>query len=250
MNRNYGFEQDRDYPDHSEYLWHLTSNRDPLSSARFGDAERNAEDIGNSRKRLASILLQPGGARIWCSHLHYMSPGYHNLEGLVRCVCFTECIPHSLLIHARRFSRWGLLFKKSVAYRLGARPAWYMDAALMNRFAQCNIAEQRNYKECLPFPEELLHLLIPFVPSYGKYRMGGKTLDFSVEREWRVAGDFQFIFNDLAAIIVPTSKDMDSLLESIPSLQGVEFVVSTDLQNVQFEHKDFGEYFYRKLHRP
>ncbi len=104
----YGYVRDREYPDHSEYIWHLTSDRIPLNQDYgFGreHPDRQVDGLG-ARDRLISILRQTGEPTIWASHLHYMSPNYHNLTQPIRCVCFTECIPFSLHVHAERFSRY------------------------------------------------------------------------------------------------------------------------------------------------
>ncbi len=245
--RGYGVAQDTNYPDHSQYLWHLTSDRPPLSSEKFGDDERNSSPIGDGQNRLISILSQSPNPTIWQSHLHYITPKYHDLEGKIRCVCFTECVPESLNVHAERFSKWGLLFKKDTLYIKGVRPVWYLDADLFNCFSRAIPAYQRKEKPMLEFPPQLLHLLMPFAPEYGEYRFGGRngiiTLDYTVEREWRVGNDLQFDFEEIAAIIAPNEAGMLALVNQIDRLEDTNFVLADSLPHNGLQHYDFDHYF-------
>ncbi len=247
MNHCYGNERDDAYPDHSNFLWHLTKDHDPLNGRfRFGEADRNNYPLNDARHRLISILTQPVIPTIWCSHLHYMNPNYHTaLNQAIRCVCFTECIPHSMPIHAQRFGRFGLLFTKDIAYNSDSRPVWYLDAELMNRFARCNVPAQRGGLGFLDFSEELLHLLMPFVPPYGEYRMGGRTLDFTVEREWRMGHDYRFNFEDISAIIVPTQNDIQPIVNEVPESGNCNFITFENIENEDVNHFDFDHYFQR-----
>ncbi len=246
MCAQYGVLNDRDYPDHSEYLWHLTGRPKPLVG--FGDPTRDNAlalkgRLHEPRSRLVSILTEDANPVIWGSFLHYMGQQYQKQQS-PRCVCFTECIPNSLLQHSKRYSRWGLLFSKETLYRLNARPVWYVDAVLMNRFAECLYPYQRDYQKELSFPNEYLHLLMPFAPRYGKYRFGGvnrpdTTLDWMVEREWRIRDDFVFEYDNIAALIVPTENDMIQFREEFPRTAGIGFIVTEDLVGIEVEHKDF-----------
>jgi hypothetical protein len=244
----YGVGKDKDYPDHSEFLWHLTKSKPPLSPDGLGNDSRTLPN--NAKERLLSILKQLPSPTIWCSHFHYLTQRYQRTPS-PKGVCFTECIPHALIKHAERYSLWGLLFRKDRAYSKGARPVWYIEIEYLNRFVDVKCDWQRGNKEKLPFPDELLHLLMPFVPDYDEHSMrllSDHKLDWMVEREWRVAGDFVFGFDDIAAIIVPTSRDMDWLRQEIQDLEDIDFVVTNDLLDKPFEHKDFDKFFWRNLH--
>jgi len=118
-----------------------------------------------------------------------------------------------------------------------------MDDVLMNRFAQCHAPSQRGNLSVLPFPEEYLHLLMPFVPEYGLRRMGGRTLDFSVEREWRARGDFNFTRDQLAAIIVPTEDDINPFVNENPMCHNLNFIVAEELHHTEIKHWDFNHFF-------
>jgi len=253
MGTNKWVASDEKYPDHSKYLWHLTKGTPPVSqkvSGNYGfddpfdNPNRRSCNLGSGRDRLLSILKQSPNPTIWCSQLHYMMPSFHPTLNLrVKAACFTECIPHSLPIHAKRFQRFGFLFTKETAYKKGARPVWYLDKGLMNRFAKADRKSDRGNKDWLPFPENLLHLLMPFVPKYGDEKIGGKYLDFMVEREWRTGTDFNFSISEIAAIIVPKEEDIAPLVEDVPQIKDCKFVPVSSIDSDKLEHRDFDYYF-------
>ena len=113
----------------------------------------------------------------------------------------------------------------------------------MNRFAKADKPSDRGYMDCLDFPENLLHLLMPFVPKYGNEKIGGKYLDFMVEREWRIGSDFCFSIPEIAAIIVPTEADIAPLVKEMPQIKNCRFVPVSKIENDILEHKDFNDYF-------
>lgn len=240
----YGAPDIGDYPDHSNYIWHLTANRLPLNRrSQFGNTGRNVNNLC-AFNRLINIIRE---RTIWESHLHYMDPNFHNLNNAVRCVCFTECIPNSLPIHAERFSNYGLIFTRETAYRIGVRPAWYMDPILLNRLSGCQYDWQRNHEPLIAdFPEEYLHLLIPYAPEYGNYRFGryrDMLLDFSVEREWRIGNDFVFELEDISAIIVPDMQGMERVIDAFPDVEEHHFFHVDRIVQEDASINDF-EYFY------
>lgn len=252
LSNNEWVASDEDYPDHSKYLWHLTKSKQPISitsgaghgfNSPFGTSERNMQQLGTADKRLVSILSQHPEPTIWRSQLHYMLNKFHYLESQIMAVCFTECIPHSLPIHAKRFRRYGLLFTKETAYKKGARPVWYLEKELLNRFAKAKKDKDRGAKDPLPFPEELLHLLMLYVPKGGDQTLNGRFLDFTVEREWRSGSDFHFTIQDVAAIIVPNEEDIALLVDKVTLIKNCKFVPVSSIESDNLEHKDFDHYF-------
>jgi hypothetical protein len=114
-------------------------------------------------------------------------------------VCFTECPWSSLLKHTRYYSPYGVGFGKHHVFAAGGGPAYYVRADLF---------------ETQEWEEEIYPFVTPFWPPYRPQHLrteeylGGKSVDYSHEREWRVPRDFRFDIHRLSFIILDTYEDM------------------------------------------
>lgn len=114
-------------------------------------------------------------------------------------VCFTECPWSSLIKHAERYSPYGVGFGKHHVFAAGGGPAYYVRA---DHFQ----AQQWN--------DDVYTFVTPFWPSYRpahlrtNHYLGGKTVDYSREREWRVPHNFNFDLERIEFVILDTYQDM------------------------------------------
>ncbi|MDE0227292.1 MAG: abortive infection system antitoxin AbiGi family protein [Spirochaetaceae bacterium] len=114
-------------------------------------------------------------------------------------VCFTECPWASLLTHVKNYSEFGLGFSKVHVFAAGGGPAYYV---------------RHDYWEKQQWDDRVKSFVTPFWPSYRPNRedfktaLGGKTVDYSHEREWRVPHDFTFHRNRVEFVILPDYEAM------------------------------------------
>ena len=155
-------------PDHTRYVAHFTKGPDAL-------------------ERLESILEQQiinANSMPWTN-----SPG----------VCFTECPWWSLLDHATRYSPYAVGFGKQHVLAAGGGPVYYVRA---------------DHWEKQDWDAHIKSFVTPFWPAYrpqclkGDEFLGGKTVDYSHEREWRVPHDFAFDRSKIPFVILDTYEDM------------------------------------------
>ena len=134
------------HPDQTDYLAHFTKGEDAYDN-------------------LVSILedgVVRAGALPWTN---------------LPAVCLTECPWSSLVEHARNYSPYAIGFGKHHVFAAGGGPAYYVRADHFKR---------QNWNE------HLYSFVTPFWPAYRPERLrseeflGGKTIDYSHEREWRV----------------------------------------------------------------
>lgn len=155
-------------PDHTDFVAHFTKGDDPIA---------NLESILRDKRIKAGTLP-------WTN-----SPA----------VCFTECPWSSLIDHAKQYSPYGLGFSKAHVFAAGGGPAYYVrpDHFLKQQWV-----------------DHLKTFTTPFWPEYRpaqfktKVYLGGKTIDYSFEREWRVPHDFTFEPAKLEFVILNTYEDM------------------------------------------
>jgi len=114
-------------------------------------------------------------------------------------VCFTECPWSSLLAHSKQYSSYGIGFAKPRIFASGGAPAYYIRA------------DQYKKQKWNP---HLHSFVTPFWPEYRPKRLkdadalGGQTIDYTHEREWRIAHDFEFKLSQVEFVILKTYKDM------------------------------------------
>jgi hypothetical protein len=112
-------------------------------------------------------------------------------------VCFSECPWSSLLGHSERYSPYGIGFRKPRVFAAGGGPVYYV---------RSDMYEKQQW-------DDHLHAFVtPFNPYYRpankKDLLGGKTVDYTHEREWRVPHDFTFDYNQVEFVILDTYNDM------------------------------------------
>ena len=155
-------------PDQSDYLAHFTKGEDAYD-------------------RLVSIL---NSKRIHAGNL----PWTNN-----PAACFTECPWPSLLGHAEHYSPYGVGFFKYHVFAAGGGPAYYVRA---------------DHWKKQQWTAHVKTFATPFWPEYRPTELksteflGGKTIDYSHEREWRVPHDFSFEHEQVSFVLVKDYEDM------------------------------------------
>ena len=100
----------------------------------------------------------------------------------------------SLLRHVDNYSPFGLGFTKPHVFAAGGGPAYYVRA---------------DHWEKQQWANNVKTFVTPFWPAYRpkteKYQvpLGGKTIDYAHEREWRVPHDFRFEYQQVQFIVLP-----------------------------------------------
>jgi Putative abortive phage resistance protein AbiGi, antitoxin len=189
-------------PDFSNFLAHFTRDGDPFGGK---DGNNPANEFAGmpAGERLVSILK---GGFIRATTMPWMGR---------RAVCFTECPWSSLLDHANQYSSYAVGFSKPHVFAAGGGPVYYIRA---------------DHWEKQEWDDHLRTFVTPFWPLYrpallkGKEYLGGKTVDYSHEREWRVPHDFSFSLDKIEFIILPTYKDMAEFPKQLKDAIGREKV--------------------------
>lgn len=195
-------------PDQSVYLAHFTKD---------GKDYNPAEDLScyssvpfskmSARDKLISILKEK---KIRASKVAWTDQSV---------VCFTECPWSSLLRHAKAYSPYGIGFTKKLVYSRNGNPVFYVNPSLYEK-------EDWN-ASVYPF-------VTPFVPIYAADKVKnqkpfyGKTVDYSHEREWRVAKDFSFQYTYLRFVILDKYQDLDFIPEEIKNEIGLDKFIFMD----------------------
>ena len=157
-------------PDLSNYLAHFTKGSETKSPFQV------LQEILASKKLIASSLP-------WTNR---------------PAVCFTECPWSSMLAHAKHYSPYGIGFAKPRVFAAGGAPAYYVRA---------------DHFEKQTWDDHLLTFVTPFWPQYRPKSLktkalGGKTIDYAHEREWRIPHDFSFDLSQVEFVILNTYEDM------------------------------------------
>ena len=186
-------------PDQSFYLAHFTQNGreyNPLA------ARTNLTvDQMSALERLIHILQE---TRINATNMNWTNKP---------AVCFTECPWGSLLRHASNYSSYGIGFTKKLIYSRGGNPVIY---------ANPNMFNAQNWDE------KVYPFVTPLVPSYAPESIKrrppfrGKTVDYSHEREWRVAKDFPFQYKYVQFVILDKVKDLHVIPQDILDSIGID----------------------------
>ena len=196
-------------PDFSNYLVHFTKTSRPCSRAKSNPALLFA--TGSARNKLVSILNKRS---ILCSELTWVHKN---------AVCFTECIWGSLLSHAKAYSSYGIGFTKEFIFSNGGNPVFYVRPKL-----HANIKSMSD--EVKPF-------LTPFQPEYSTDLMthGIKRVDYSHEREWRVASDLAFEYKDIAFVIVESLNDLKrpEISRLVKQIGESKFIVMNNYKKIE-----------------
>ncbi len=146
-------------------------------------------------------------------------------------VCFSDIPVADLGIHMKKFSRFGLAFKKSFLIARGANPVFYVarnalarlaggrtlpraeyfdqeHAAIMALFGRLQEeAHQNGLSEESAKIRELLGFLVFHFFSFAKFFDQGLPADheenFYMEREWRIMGSLDFALGEVSRVIFP-----------------------------------------------
>lgn len=177
----------RNRHDLSQYLVHFTTDRQPCCSE--GDNPATTAGIAGTtaQARLISILQQK---KVLATKMPWVNRN---------AVCFTECPWPSLVDHARAYSPFGVGFTKSHVFAAGGGPAFYVRADLYRKQT---------------WDAHLHTFVTPFMPPYApKTKIeeglpGGKVIDYTHEREWRVPHDFRFELDQVAFVVVDSYNDV------------------------------------------
>ena len=105
-------------PDFSEYVGHFTKNTPPLGIKDHGQDASVKAIRGDAYQRLVSIL---GAKKILATPMPWTNR---------HAVAFTECPWGSLLDHTKRYSAYGIGFKKSHLFAASGGPAIYLSPHL------------------------------------------------------------------------------------------------------------------------
>jgi hypothetical protein len=176
-------------PDHTKYVAHFTKGEHALAN-------------------LTSILRDEcirAGTMPWTNQ---------------RAVCFTECPWSSLVGHAEKYSAYGIGFGKHHVFAAGGGPVYYVRAD--------HFRKQMWDSEVYPF-------VTPFWPSYRPQHLKSPDylnvthLDYSHEREWRVAHDFKFDPARVEFVILNTYEDMAQFPKELKDKVGRDKFILMDI---------------------
>jgi hypothetical protein len=176
-------------PDHTDYLAHFTKGEKAIDN-------------------LISILNQ---GKIAAGKLPWTDQP---------AVCFTECPWSSLLHHARKYSPFAIGFGKNHVFAAGGGPAFYVRAD--------HFKKQKWDRDVYTF-------VTPFWPPYrpaklkGTEHLGGKSIDYSHEREWRVPHDFTFDLSRVSFVILDAYEDMAKFPKDLKDKVGRDKFVLMDM---------------------
>ncbi len=136
--------------------------------------------------------------------------------------CFTECPWSSLLAHTRQYSPFGIGFAKPRVFAAGGGPVYYVRA---DHF------EKQKHK----WEKGVYTFVTPFWPSYRpntekfKALLGGQTVDYSHEREWRVPHDFKFKLSQVEFVVLPDYETMARFPKELKDGIGREKFILVDV---------------------
>jgi len=199
-------------PDFSDYLGHFTTDRQPLGYEE-ADNPCNQFAATSAKDRLVSILTTK---RIKASSMPWTKR---------QAVCFTECPWASLLDHANWYSPYGVGFTKPHVFAAGGGPVYYVRA---------------DHWQKQQWDDHLKTFVTPFWPDYrpaklrGQEHLGGKNVDYSHEREWRIPHDFTFEHNQVEFVIVDTYEDMAQFpLDLMDAVGRNKFLIMDVYRNIE-----------------
>ena len=181
-------------PDFSNYIIHFTKDRRPDSEAQQNPTFK-IKGV-SAKERLLRILKEK---QILASRL--------TTGNNANACCFTECIWCSLLMHAKRYSAYGIGFTKNYILQKKGNPVFYVGPILFNQY--------NKDKAILPY-------LALYDPLNKK-----RVIDFSHEREWRSAETLKFTYKDIAFIILKSHKDLPDFQNFIDKI-GEDKVIFMD----------------------
>ena len=175
-------------PDFSDFIVHFTKVAPPYCASKHPEKVKDISLLG-ARDRLFAMLES---GRLRATPMPWTNKP---------AVCFTECTWPSLLTHAKRYSPFGIGFKKSFLFERGGGPAIYLRQDLWQR-----------QKASGDFDSRLFAFITPFAPDYAPSEylenewQGREPCDYTYEREWRIPVDLQFTLADVALLLLTLMK--------------------------------------------
>ena len=124
-----------------------------------------------------------------------------------------------MLRHAKSYSPYGIGFTKKLVYSRKGNPVIYANPEMFK--------SEKWDPSVYPF-------VTPFVPTYAPYAVKnqrpfqGKPVDYTHEREWRVAKDFPFQYNYISFVVLNTYTEMEALPNNIVEEIGKEKFIFMD----------------------
>ena len=206
-------------PDFSEFVAHFTKDAEPFGRKDNPNEPGVKAAQGTAKEKLFGIL---GSKRIYATPMPWTGR---------KAVAFTECPWWSLIDHAKRYSPYGLGFTKPHLYAAGGGPAIYLRPDLHEK--QQEFAHKDN-DAIRGFHAHLYSFVTPFAPPYApeevrKKSLGGKAIDYSHEREWRVPHDFTFDLNQVQFVIVRDYKDVAEFPKEFKDAIGRDKFIMMDI---------------------
>ena len=212
--------------DFSKHLVHLTRDfheshaRDNLLSILSGFTIEARSPFGVAIARLKLAGCDTESALASQSVCCFSETPLEDLGGLIDPGVWTEF----------GFQPYGVVFARDFMLAKGANPVWYLNSYSgrgisfewlvrdVNKLIDAVISSPSATADAkaAAFRKSPMSRLAPMIVTMGRWpqRGGGtKIKDFSFEREWRHAGDFQFAPSDVVAILTPQEDREDFLAE-------------------------------------
>jgi hypothetical protein len=206
-------------PDFSEYVAHFTKDSEPFGKKQHPDDPALKAVKGTAKDKLLSIL---GSGKIFSTPMPWTGR---------KAVAFTECPWWSLFDHAKRYSSYGLGFKKARLFAAGGGPAIYLRPDLHEKQSEFVHKDNPDWKG---LHNHLYAFVTPFAPPYApeevrKKSLGGKAVDYSHEREWRVPHDFTFELKQVEFVIVRNYDDVAKFPKPLKDAIGRDNFIMMDV---------------------
>lgn len=153
-----------------------------------------------------------------------------------RMVCFCDIPLEDLGIHIRKYSPFGLSFKKSFLIERGANPVFYVaknsavhrtnrseyfDKMVGLYLRSCGLTPEvitTKSADCFEIADFLLDLL-GYIKFFDPDKSDGHEENFYMEREWRTYYNIHFGIEDIYRIIIPRSY-AKKFRENVPTYFG------------------------------
>jgi len=137
-----------------------------------------------------------------------------------KCVCLSECNLPSLITHAEKYGRFGLIFKKNEIFAQGARPCAYLSDDYRKMIYKCFKEAERSAAPNVAKWSELLALCQMYKPFIGR----GRVQDFAHEREWRLFQDLDISTTKPSAVLAPKEyiQEVKALLPDVHQVMSLD----------------------------
>ncbi|MCA8953509.1 MAG: hypothetical protein KDE27_28615 [Planctomycetes bacterium] len=198
--------------DWSPFVGHFTSwaAMTPLRAAIRNDV--GAAEIATALQSADAASAEI--ARLIAASGRLLSRSPSAKDGILQCVCFSECSLPGLLGHCERYGRFGWIFRKDAIYRAGGRPCVYLSDEMYTLLAQQGRAGDGSGDPAGPW-QRLFGLANVYRPPGA-----GQVQDFTHEREWRLFGDLDLDTVAPELLIAPAAfeREMRALNPEVPVL--------------------------------